>query len=137
MVHFISFHVNCAERSGRAEVLAGTAADAFVLVHSRHLHLAVWSFIVHHLDGTSGAVACAVAATDAVGQHNAIVFDPYGVTHVDVGLFLTGNGHDGTGRADLAAACAFGATVAALKRHHGLHKVHQVGGGTQDVVRAR
>ena len=89
MVHFVSFHVNCAERSGRAEVLAGTAADAFVLVHGRHMYLAIWAFIVHHLDGTSGAVACAVAATDTVGQYDTVVFDPYGMTYMDVGLFLT------------------------------------------------
>ena len=136
MVHFVSFHVNCAERSGRAEVLAGTAADAFVLVHSRHLHLAVWSFIVYHLDGTSGAMTCAVAAADAVGQYHAVLLDPNGMSDMDVGLFLTGNGLDGTSRADLAATCAFGAAVAALKRHDGLHEVHQVGGRTQDIVRA-
>ncbi len=135
MVHFVSFNVDGAERAGRAEVLAGTAADTFVLVDGRHLHLAVRAFIVYHLDGTSGAMTCAVAATDAVGQHHAVLLDPYGVTHMDAGLFLTGNGLDGTSRADLAATGAFGATVAALKRHHRLHKVHQVGGGTQDVVR--
>ena len=89
MVHFVSFHVNCAERSGRAEVLAGTAADASVLVDGRHLYLAIWAFIVYHLDGTSGAVSCAVAATDAIGQYDTVVFDPYGMTYMDVGLFLT------------------------------------------------
>ena len=115
MVHFISFHVNCAERSGRAEVLAGAAADAFVFVDGRHLHLAVRAFVIHHLYGSCWAVACAVATADAIGEHYTIFLDPYGVTHVDVGLFLTGNGLDGTGRADLAATRAFGTAVAALK----------------------
>ena len=137
MVHFITFHVNRAKRSGGAEVLAGATADAFVLVNGRHLYLAIWAFIVYHLDGTSGAMTCTVAATDAVGEHYAIFLDPYGVTHVDVGLFLTGNGLDGTGGADLAATGAFGATVTALKRHHRLHEVHQIGGGTQDVIWTR
>ena len=137
MVHFIPFHVNCAEWSGRAEVLAGAAADAFVLVDGRHLHLAVRAFIVHHLDGTSGAMPCAVAAADAVSQHHAVLLDPNGMTHMDVGLFLTGDGLDGTGRADLAASRAFGTTVTALKRHHRLHEVHQIGGGTQDVIWTR
>ena len=123
MMHFIPFHINCAKRSGRAEVLAGTAADAFVLVHGRHLHLAVRTFVIHHLDSSSGAVACTVAAADAVGEHYAIFLDPYGMTHVDVSLFLTGNGLDGTGRADLAAAGAFGAAIAVLKRHRGLHEM--------------
>ena len=65
MMHLISFHVNRTERSGRAEVLAGAAADAFVLVHGRHLHRAVRAFVVHHRDGACRAVACAVAAVDA------------------------------------------------------------------------
>ena len=81
-------------------------------------------------------MTCTVAATDAVGEHYAIFLDPYGMTYMDVGFFLTGYGLDGTGGADLAATGAFGATVTALKRHHRLHEVHQVGGGTQDVVRA-
>ena len=136
MMHLIPLHINCTERAGRAEVLAGTAADAFVFVHGGHLYFAVRTFVVNHHDGTCGAMTCAVAATDAIGQHHAVLLDPYGVTHMDASFFLTGNGLDGTSRADLAATCAFGATVAALKRHHGLHKVHQIGGGTQDVVRA-
>ena len=123
MVHFISFHINRAKRSGRAEVLAGTAADAFVLVYGRHLHLAVRTFVVYHLNGTCGAVACAVAAADTVGQHNTIIFNPNGMTYMDASFFLAGNGLDGTGRADLAASRAFGATIATLKRHRGLHEV--------------
>ena len=123
MVHFISFHINRAERSGRAAVLAGTAADAFVLVHGRHLYLAVRAFVVHHLNGTCGAVACAVAATHAIGQYNTIIFNPHSMTHMDVGLFFPCDRFDGTSGADLAAACAFGATIAAFKRHRGLHEV--------------
>ena len=115
MMHFISFHINCAERSGRAEVLAGAAADAFVLVYGRHLHLAVRSFIFYHLDGTCGAVACAVAATHTIGQYDAIIFNPNGMTHMDAGLLFPCDRFDGTSGADLAAAGALGATVAALK----------------------
>ena len=135
MVHFISFHINRAERSGRAEVLAGAAADAFVFVHGRHLHGSVRTFVVYHLDGSCRAMAGAVAAAHAVGEHYAIVFNPYGMTHMDAGLLFPCDGLDGTGRADLAATCAFRTTVAALKRHRGLHEVHQVSGWTQDVVR--
>ena len=123
MMHFISFHVNCAKRSGRAEVLAGAAADAFVLVHGRHLHLAVRSFIFYHLDGTCGAVACAVAAADTVGQYDAIIFNPNGMTHMDASLLFPCDRFDGTSGADLAASRAFGTTIATLKRHCGLHEV--------------
>ena len=131
MVHFIPLYINRAKRSGRTEVFAGTTADAFVLVHGRHL----MAFIVYHLDGTRRAVAGTVAAADAVGEHHAVFLNPYGMTHMDTGLFLTCDGLDGTGGADLAATRAFGATVAALKRHRGLHEVRQVGGRTQNIVR--
>ena len=52
------------------------------------------------------------------------------------GLLFSRNGLDGTSGADLAATRAFGTAIAALKRHHGLHEMHQVGGRTQHVVRA-
>ena len=42
MVHFVSFHVNCAERSGRAEVLAGTATDAGCGIHG-HVGFMFWN----------------------------------------------------------------------------------------------
>ena len=123
MMSYITFHINRAERSGRAEVLAGAAAYAFILVHGRHLHCAVRAFVVYHLDGSRRAMTGAVAAADAVGQHHAIVLDPHGMPHMDICLLLTGNGLDGTGRADLAATCAFGTAIAALKRHRGLHEM--------------
>ncbi len=123
MMSYITFHINRAERTGRAEVFAGTTADALVLVHGRHLYCAVRAFVVYHLDGSCWAVTCAVAAADAVGQHHAIVLDPYGMSHMDVRLLLTGNGFDGTSRADLAAAGACGAAIAVLKRHRGLHEM--------------
>ena len=134
-MHFITFNINRAERSGGAEVLAGAAADAFVFVHGRHLHRSVRTFVVYHLDGSRRAMAGTVAAAHAVGEHYAIVFNPYGMTHMDAGLFLTCDGLDGTSGTDLAATRTFRATIAALKRHRGLHEVHQVGGGTQDIVR--
>ena len=126
MMHFIPFHINRAKRSGRAEVLAGTAADAFVFVHGRHLHLAVRAFVVDHLNGSCRAVTSAVAARYAVGQYHTVFLNPYGMSDMDVGLCLSGNGLDGTSGADLAATRAFGTAVAALKRHDGLHEVLEV-----------
>ena len=122
-MHFIPFHIYRTERTGWAEVFAGAAADALVLVHGGYLYCAVRTFIVYHLDGSCWAVTCAVAAADAIGQHHTIVLDPYGMTHMDVCLLLTGNGLNGTGRTDLAAAGAFGAAIAVLKRHRGLHEM--------------
>ena len=123
MMYFVSFHINRTERSGRAEVLTSATAYALVLVHGRHLHRAVWTFVVYHLDGSRRAMAGAIAATDAVGQHNAVFLDPHSMTYMDAGLFLACDGLDGTSRADLAATGTFGTAVAALKRHRRLHKM--------------
>ena len=80
-------------------------------------------------------MAFAVAAAYAIGQHNAILFHPNSMTYMDTCLFFPGNWLDGSSGANLAATGAFGTAVAALKRHHRLHEVLQVGGGTQDIVR--
>ena len=89
MMHLISLHVNRAKRSGRAEVFAGTASDAFAVVDVRHLNGSVWTFIVNHLNGACGAVTCAVAATDAIGQHHTVFLDPNGMANMDGGFCLT------------------------------------------------
>ena len=136
MVNFISFHINRAERSGGAEVLAGTAADAAVFVHGGHFYRTIRSVVIHHLDGSRRAMALAVAARNTVAQRNAVLLDPYGVADVNHRLFLTREVLDGAGRANMAALHAFGTAVAALKRHGGLHEVLQVGGGPKDIVRA-
>ena len=127
MVVYITLHINRAERSGRAEVLASTAADTFVFIHGRHLHRAIRAFVVYHLDGSRRAVAGAVAAADTIGQHHTVFLDPYGVTGMLHGLLFQRDRLDGTGRTDLTAPRTFGPTVAAFKRHDGLHEVHQVG----------
>jgi hypothetical protein len=86
MMHFIPFHINRAKRSGGAEVLAGTTADAFVFVHRRHFDGTVRSFIIHHLDGTRRAMALTIATTDAIGQNDAVFFYPYGMADMYGGL---------------------------------------------------
>ena len=122
-MHLISLHVNRAKRSGRAEVFAGTTADAFVFVHGRHFDGAVRAFVVDHYDGSCRAMAFTVATTDAIGQYDTVAFNPHGVTHMDAGLLFPCDRFDGTCWADLAATGAFGTAIAALKRHRGLHEV--------------
>lgn len=123
MVYQVSFHVNGAEGTGWAEVFAGSTPDAFALVDGRnHDGLAVM-LVFHHLDGSSGAVACAVATADAIGENHAVVFHPYGVTYMDGGLLFLGDGSDGSGRTHLAATGALRTAIAALKRKGGLHEV--------------
>ena len=124
MMCYIPFHVNGTERAGRAEVFAGTASDAFVFIDGGHLHGAVRSFVVNHLDGSGGAVSGAVAARYAVGQDHAVFLHPNGMAEMDACFFLSRNGLDGTCRANMAAHRAFGTAIAALERHGGLHEVH-------------
>ena len=136
MMHFIPFHINRAERSGRAEVLTGTAADALVFVHGRHFYCTVRTFVVDHRYGSSRAVAGTVAAADAFSGCYAILLNPHGMANMLHGFLFSRDGFDGTSRTDLAATCAFGTTVAALKRHDGLHEVLEICGGAQNIVRA-
>ena len=130
-MHVVSLNINCAERSGRAEVLAGTAADALALVYGRHL----MAIIVNHQDGFCRAVSGTVAARYAIGEHNTVFLDPHRMTSMDGSLFFSRNGLDGSRRADLTALCTFRAAIASFKRHHGLHEVLQIRGGAQDIVR--
>ena len=111
MMHFIPFNINRAEWAGGAEVLAGTAADALVLIDGGHL----MAFVVNHLDGSRGAMTGAVAARNAIGQNNAVVLHPNGMADMDSGLLLTGNGLDGTSGTNLAASRTFRTAIAALE----------------------
>ena len=72
--------------------------------------------IIHHLDGSSGAVAGTVAAADAVGEYHAIALHPHRMTYMDGGLLFFGDGLDGTSGAYLAAFCAFGTAIPGLIR---------------------
>ena len=123
--------------SGRAEMLAGTTADAFGLVHCRNLYSPVRAFIIHHENGTRRAVARTITATDTFGQDHTILFDEHGMADMNVCLFLTVDVPDGSSGADFAATCTFRTAVTALEGHDGLHEVHQVGGGTQYIIGTR
>ena len=90
MMFGIAFHVNGTEWPCRAEVLAGTAPDATFFVYNRNLgRFGVGRVGCDHEDGTSGAVAGTVAAFHAVGQGDAILFDPYGMTNLVADLSAT------------------------------------------------
>ena len=121
------------DRACRAEVLAGAAADAALLVHHR---TAIAGFLVfHQADGAGGAVAGAVAALHAF-LHHAESGIHAGRAHMVLRLLLLGDSLDGPGRAEFRAAGAFRAAVAALVGHLGLHQVLEVRRRTEHVVRA-
>ena len=135
-MHFITLNINRAERPRGAEVLASTAADAFVLVDGGDLYRAVWAFVVHHLDGACRAVACAVATRHTFFRRQAVLLNPHGMTNMLHGLLFPRDGLDGACGTHLAASCTFGAAIAALERHGRLHEMLQIGRGAQHVVRA-
>lgn len=115
MMSFIAFNVNRAKRPGGAKVFTCSTTDALVVVYSGYFHRAVRTFVINHLDGSRGAMASAVAATDTIGQNYTVFLNPHGVTGMDSGLFLSRDGLDGTSWTDLAASCAFRTTIAALE----------------------
>ena len=124
---------NGADGPGRAQVLAGAAADAQGRVDGRDAHAALR--VLDHGDRPDGAMAGAVAAACAVLRDTEGAVDA-GRADMVAGLFLLGNGADGAAGADFAAGGAFWPAVAALEGHLRLHEMIEVRGRPQDVVRA-
>ena len=137
MMHFVAFHIDGREGTGGTEVLAGTAADAALLVDGGHVgRFVVIGIAGHHLDGSCGTVALAVAAVYTVGEHQTVLLNPYGVANLRRCLVFEADGLDGSSRADLRAAVALGTAVAQLITHGGHHQMQQVGRRAQHLIRA-
>ena len=132
-MHFMSFHVDGREGPGGAEVLAGTAADAVEIVDSRYHDAA---FMTHHGNGAYRADRGAVAASVAVGQRDAVLLDPDGMTDLDGRFFGPADGADGSGGTDFLTSGAFRTAIALFIRGNGLHEMLQVGRGTKHMVGA-
>lgn len=82
-MYFVSFYVNCGERSCRTQILAGTASDASFLIDSRdHQRLRIIRILPDHPDGSGRAVACTVAAAYSVGIDDTVVKVHYCVTYL-------------------------------------------------------
>jgi len=128
LVGTVSFHVNGAEGSGRADILTFAASDTALLVNSGHLHCpSVRRGMLYHLDGIRRAMLGARAAMVAVGNRDTVLLKPYGVTDMNEGFIFLFDSLDGACRACLRAMRTFGTAVAALERHLRLHEAHRVG----------
>ena len=80
----MSFHIYGAERTRRAQVFTGSAADAFFLVYDRKLRrIRVVRVFCHHQDRLGRAMAGTVAASDAVPVDDAIFLNQYGMSDLD------------------------------------------------------
>lgn len=90
-MYFVSFNVNCGERSCRTQILAGTASDASFLIDCRnHQRLRVIRILPDHTDGSGRAVTCTVAAADFISIHDAVIKIHYSVSYLDGRLLLPG-----------------------------------------------
>ena len=128
MMHFVAFHVDGREGTGGTEVLAGTAADAALLVDGGYEGRFVVIWVAgHHLDGSGRTVALTVAAVYTVGEHQTVLLNPYGVANLSRCLVFEADGLDGSCRTDLRTAVALGTAVAKLITHSGHHQMQQVG----------
>ena len=79
----MAFYVYGRERTGRAEVLAGSAAYATFLIHSGYEEgFFVLRIEFYHPDGPRRASACTVAATYSVSIDYAVVKINHGVAYL-------------------------------------------------------
>ena len=128
MVCYVSFDIDCAERSCRAEVFALAAAYTAFVVNSRHLYgTSVGSSIIHHLNSLCRAMACTSTAVVAFVHRDTVGCYPHSVTDMYGCLVLNGNGSDGISRANVRAGCTLRSAESPLEGQFGLHEPKQVG----------
>ena len=137
LVHFVSFYIDGAEGPCGTEVLALAAAYTFLGIFYRHFDNFAVDLFLHHLNRPCGTVTRTSTAVVTIGDRDAVLLNPYGVTDMDGGLLLFGDSFDSTRRADLTATRTLGAAISALKGHFGLHEFHWVGRRAQHIIRTR
>ena len=136
-MHLVTLDIDGRERARRTDILTGTAADAHILIDYGNLQrLLIIRIGRYHLDGTSRTVTSTVAARHTVGERNTVLLDPDGMANLNRGFLHLVEWLNRSGRAHIRTARALRTTIATLVRHRGLHQVHQVGRGTEHMVRA-
>ena len=132
-VRLVAFHIDSREWTRRTNVFAVSASDAFLSIYGGYLMFGISRF--YHDDSAGRAVALAVAATDAIAQHHAVVFDPHGMTNLNSGFVSRLVEMDSACGTHIGASMAGGRAVTEVERHLGLHE----GGGahrrTEHVLR--
>ena len=131
----MSFHIDCAERACRTQVFTCAAADAAFGIDNGYFGgLRISGVRSHHLYGADRAVAGAVAALHLIGDADAILLYPYGMTYLDGRFVGFRYRPDSTCRTNFRTLGTFGTAVAALVGHFRLHQPCQVGRGAQHLV---
>ena len=132
----MSFHIDCAERACRTQVLTCAAADAAFGIDNGYLGgLRIPGVRSHHLYGADWAVAGAVAALHLIGDADAILLYPYGMTYLDGRLVCRRDFQNRARRTYFRTFRTFGPAVAELVRGHGLHERRQRGRRAQHARR--
>ena len=114
-MHFMSLYMDGSERPCRAEVFAGTASYAPLLIHSRnHERILALRILANHPDCTSRAMACTVSAFHIVCVHNAKVKVYYSMSDLNRRFLLHAHRADGSCRADFGTGRALRTAMSAL-----------------------
>lgn len=80
----MTFYIDGTERTGRTEILAGTASDAALVVYNRYFGGIRIVFVRwYHLYCPDRAVSGTVATFDTIGQRHTIFLYPYGMSYLD------------------------------------------------------
>ena len=131
----MAFHVDGREGTGRAKVLTSSAADALRFVHGGYVGSGLILGVEwYHLYGPCGAVACTVAALNLVGDDNAVLLYPDGVSNLYAGFLFGCNGTDGSCGTNLGTTGTFRTAESSFVGHLRLHQGHEAGAGTKDLV---
>ena len=101
-MNFVSFNMDCCERSCRAEVFTCSAADTSFLVYCRDSErLRVIRILSYHADCTGRTVSCTVAAAYLISVYDAVVEAYYSVSDLGRRLLLSADRSDRSRRADI------------------------------------
>ena len=136
-MYLVTLHMDGGQWANGAQMLAGTTANAGILVDSGHRGRQVvvgvgWN----HLNSACRTVTGAVATFTLSLGRDAEVHGHHGVTNLYARLLNLVEGLDGASRANIRAACALRAAVASFERHHRLHQRKQVATGAEYAVGA-
>ena len=136
-VNFVPFYINRAERTCRTQVFARSTSDALLGIYRRNLkRLRVRRIGRYHCDGSCRTMAGTVPARLSVGERNATVFHPYGMTDLGGRLLCLVCQMNGIRGAYFRTFRTFGTTIATFVRHYGLHECIERSGRTEHFIGA-
>ena len=122
----MSFHIYGAERTRRAQVFTGSAADAFFLVYDRQLRrIRVVRVFCHHQDRWVGQWRAQLPQVTP-SRLTMQFLNQYGMSDLDGRFVCFRDWTDRSGRANFRTFDAFGTTVSSLVRYFWLHKCLKV-----------